>query len=240
MRSSKIEAIVIKRRNFSEKDRVLTLFSRDRGKIEVIAKGSRRPGSRFSYFSDIGSVGQFYLYQSKSMPIVTDYKAIFSPEGARGEFGKTNKLGFAFKLIDKLFESGEPHAKTYEILRLATENISDNESQLVFLTFLGNVISDLGLKPELHQCIVCRKKIDDGGGLVFSSEGGLSHADCAIENNQKKISRDEIKLLRLIFDMPYNKISQARVNSKVFKKTYRLILYYLEWNFGKILPEEVL
>ncbi len=238
-RSSKTEAIVIRKRNFSEKDRVLTLFSRDRGKFEAIAKGSRRPGSRFSYFSDIGSIGQFYLYESKSIPIITDYKPLFSPEGARGEFARTQKLSFAYKLIDKLFEQDEPHAKTYETLREATRSLSSGENQLVFLAFLIDVIGDLGLKPELYKCIVCREKIGDNGHLVFDSTAGVCHAKCTT-GEATKIGRDEIKLLRLLFNAPYNKISQAHVNSKVFKKVYKIALTCLEWNFGKILPEEVL
>ena len=239
MRSSKTEAIVIRKRNFGEKDRILTLFSQDRGKIEAIAKGSRRPGSRFSYFSDIGSVGQFYLYESKSIPIITDYKAIFSPEGARGEFERTEKLGFGYKLIDKLFEAGEPHPKTYATLREATENLSTGENQLVFLAFLLNVILDLGLKPQLYKCIVCGKKIKDKEKLVFDNTGGICHATCS-NNDSIVINQDEIKLLRLICDMPYNKISKAHVGEKEFKNDYNLILKYIEWNFGKILPDKIL
>jgi len=238
-RSSKTEAIVIRKRNFSEKDRILTLFSRDRGKIEAIAKGSRRPGSRFSYFSDIGSIGQFYLYESKSIPIITDYKPVFSPEGARGEFKRTEKLSFAFKLVDKLFEQGQPHDRTYSILREVVQNISSGESQLVFLAFLINVIGDLGLKPELYKCIVCSERVDDKEELIFDSSGGICHAKCAAGESQK-ISSDEIKLLRLLFDAPYNQISKARVDSKVFEKVYKIALASLEWNFGKILPEKVL
>lgn len=238
-RSSKTEAIVIRKRNFSEKDRILTLFSSDRGKIEAIAKGSRRPGSRFSYFSDIGSIGHFYLYESKSIPIITDYKPIFSPEGARGEFKRTEKLSFAFKLVDKLFEQGEPHERTYVILHEVVQNISSGENQLVFLVFLINVIGDLGLKPELYKCIACGDKIGDKDDLVFDSSGGVCHAKCTTEEGIK-IACDEIKLLRLLFNAPYNQISRAHVDSKVFEKVYKIALASLEWNFGKILPEEVL
>lgn len=239
MRSSKTEAIVIKKRNFQEKDRILTLFSRDRGKIEAIAKGSRRPGSRFSYFSDIGSIGQFYLYDSKSIPIITDYKSIFSPELARGNLNRTEKLSFGYKLIDRVFESDEPHPKTYEALFYATEKLSQSDDQLVFLLFVVNVISDLGLKPELHKCTVCGKKINERSSLFFRYSAGISHVGCAADDGEET-GCEEIKLLRLANDVPYNKISSAYVSQKVFDRTYKIMLNYIEWNFGKILPEKVL
>jgi DNA repair protein RecO (recombination protein O) len=239
MRSSKIEAIIIKKRNFQEKDRILTLFSKDRGKLEAIAKGSRRPGSRFSYFSDIGSIGQFYLYESKSIPIITDYKSIFSPDDAWGKINRTEKLSFAYKIVDKVFEQAEPHRKTYEVLRLATEKLSENDDQLVFLSFLVNMISDLGLKPELYKCTVCGKKIKDSDNLMFRNEGGVSHAVCT-RGTSEKIKPDEVKLLRLMLELPYNKISRAKVSEKIFNKVYNIVLSYIEWNFGKILPDKVL
>jgi hypothetical protein len=46
--------------------------------------------------------------------------------------------------------------------------------------------------------------------------------------------------LRLMLELPYNKISRAKVSEKIFNKVYNIVLSYIEWNFGKILPDKVL
>lgn len=239
MRSTKIEAIVIKRRDFQEKDRVLTLFSRQEGKFDAISKGSRRPGSRFSYFSDMGSIGQFYLYRSNLIPIITDYKTVFAPEEAREDFKKTEKLGFAFKLIDKLYRENDPHPRTYDILKYTAARISSGDYQMLFLVFLLNVVGDLGLKPRFDSCANCSKELCDGGEFCFNFDGGVCHKDC-VEGNFPSVTEDEIKLLRLIYKKPYNEISTAKVKADTFNQLYKLIVEYFNWHFGKILPDKIL
>lgn len=237
MKSFRTEAVVIRRRNFLEKDRILTLFSREDGKIEALSKGARRPGSKLSYCSDIGMVGKFQIYKGKKLDIVTEIEPVFSPEGARGEFNKTEKLGFLFRIIDKLYHEQEPHKATYDLLVQAVKDISQDNYQLIFMSFLLRVVEDLGLKPELYQCITCRKPIGGEERFDFSSRGGVCHTDC---QSGEAATEEEIKLLRLIYKEPFNKISKSTVKKSVFLKTYQLVEKYFEWNFGKILPDKVL
>lgn len=238
-RSYKLEAIVLRRRNFGEKDRILTLFSREEGKTDVISKGCRRPGSRLCSFSDIGLIGVFHLHKAKFLPIINEVNPIYLPEGARGEFEKTQKLSFVFKIVDKLFHESEPHSKTYKVLKQTVEGITDGNFQLLFLVFLANIIEDLGLKPELSNCIICHDKVDPKEKLCFSPKGGISHQKCSGEDCVET-SNNEIKLLRLIFDVPFKKISRARITSRVFHRVYGIVKSYIEWHFGEILPSKIL
>jgi len=238
MRLYKVNAIIIRRRNFSEKDRILTLFSQEQGKIEVLAKGARRPGSRHSYFSDIGSTGIFHIVRGKTLDLLTETTPVFSPEEIRGRYHKTQLLGFMFKVIDKLFEFDVSYPKTYDVLRKAVEGLSKREDQLLFVSFLANVVSDLGFLPELQNCIICHKKIIHEPKLFFSPKGGLIHCDCRDESSLK-VQANEIKLLRLLVDVPFLKISKAKINQKTFENLYQLLRLYFEWHFGKILPDKV-
>jgi len=238
MRSYKIEAVVVRRRNFAEKDRILTLFSRERGKVEARACGARRPGSRLSYASDLGTVAKFHLHEAKFLDIITEVHPIYLPEGARGHFDKTERLGFTFKLIDRLFEVDVPHRKTYEVLKRAVESVSERDDQLLFLAFLLNLLSDLGVKPETQSCTICHKRAKANEKLGFSPKSGLVHLSCLPE--AAPLDPNELKLIRLILQYPFEHISRAKIDRKVFKRVYRQIIIYIEWHFGKILPEKVL
>lgn len=215
------------------------MFSREQGKVEVLAKGARRPGSKLSYFSDLGSIGIFHIVRGKSLDLLTEATPIFSPEGVRGRYHKTQLLGFMFKVIDKLFEVGVSHPKTYEVLKKAVENLSKREDQLLFVAFLANVVSDLGLLPELQNCIICHKKVIREPELFFSPKGGLIHCRCQ-DGESLNVQADEIKLFRLMLEMPFSKISKAKINQTTFENLYKIIRLYFEWHFGKILPDKVL
>lgn len=238
MRTYKVEAVVVKKRNFLEKDRVLTLFSKEKGKIEALSKGSRRPGSRLSSYSDIGARGIYYLHGTRSIDIVKEIKPIFMPEGARGEYLKTNKIGYLFKVIDKVFERDVSHLRTYRALIMALEIISEHEFQLPFIAFLAQVIIDMGLKPELFSCLICAKRIRPNERVGFSAQGGLCHVACT-DSLATVLTENEIKFLRLIFNSPFEKIVKSKVEEKIFKKTDLIIADYFRWNFGEILPDPI-
>jgi len=72
MRGFKTEGIVLKRRNFGEADRILTVFTKDRGKISVLAKGVRRITSRRAGNVELLNRVSIFLHQTRGMPILTE------------------------------------------------------------------------------------------------------------------------------------------------------------------------
>jgi len=112
MRTIKHDGIIIKTRNFSEKDRILTLFSKESGKVEVIAKGARRPGSLLSR-CDIGGMATFHIYKTRSIDILREVSNYVSPEGARGQFLKTQKVSHLLRLVSRVYEIDDVHTQTY-------------------------------------------------------------------------------------------------------------------------------
>ena len=80
MRSFRVEGIVIKRKDFGEADRILTVFTRHQGKIQVIAKGVRKINSRRSAHVELLNHCILNIHEAK-LPILTEAEALnhFSP-----------------------------------------------------------------------------------------------------------------------------------------------------------------
>jgi len=239
MHSFKTEAIVIRRRNFSEKDRILTLFSEKFGKIEAISKGCRRPGSRLCAISDIGTIAKFFIHLTKSIDIIREAESIFIPRKAIGKIDKTKRLSFLFKFVDKSYHEHEAHEVSYKALKNVLQAISNYNGQLQFLFFLAKAIEDLGLHPQLYNCGVCGKKISENESIGFSTQNGVEHLDCS-KTELVNISKDEIKLLRYLFALDLNEGGIGKVSPDIYKKVYQLLRLYIEWHFGKIIPEETI
>ncbi|HFQ94137.1 MAG TPA: DNA repair protein RecO, partial [Anaerolineae bacterium] len=75
-RTFRTEAIVIKRRNFGEADRLLTLFSREQGKIRAIAKGARKPQSRKTGHVELFMRSKFLMAKGKDLNIITQAEMV--------------------------------------------------------------------------------------------------------------------------------------------------------------------
>jgi len=239
MRCYKLNAIIIKRRNFLEKDRILTLFSLEHGKMEALAKGARRPGNKLSPNSDLATAAIFHVHKTKSIDIISEIEPFFYPDGIRGVFDKTQKISYALKITDLLYELDEVHAQTYFSLLSLVKSISKNERQLIFLKFLLDVMNDLGAMPNFINCSHCHKQILPEDKYSFGFKGGLFHREC-LQDECLEITPRQIKLLRMLSRIGIDEIKKIKVDSMTFESTYSMIAKYFTFEFGKILPDEVM
>jgi len=238
MRAYKIEGIVIKRRNFLEKDRILTLFTHEKGKTEILAKGARRPGSRFSYVADLGVSAKFSVARTKSIDILTDVEVVSLADKLHGNFKSSQKFGLVLKYTNELFELDDPHPRTYRLLRDLLGSLSKKDRPILFLSFVLNLIADLGLEPELFHCSICNKKFTSVGKIGFSPREGLVHLECG-EGEIVECNQNEVKLMRVILNYPFRKVVKAKIHIVHLKKVYKLVRLYFAWHFGKKLPERI-
>jgi len=145
MRQQKTEGIIIKRNNYSEADRLLTIFTKRLGKIRVKAAGVRKLTSRRSPHIELLNLSVVSLYQGKGMPVLTEVTCVDNFSGIKEDL---SKVGFAYhvcELIDGLCAENEENEVIFELLhetltRLGSkENIVSviNEFEIELLTILG-------------------------------------------------------------------------------------------------------
>lgn len=150
MRSYKTEAIVIKRRNFGEADRIITIFSKQYGKIQVKAVGVRKITSRRSSHIELLNQSLFTLYKGKSMSLLTEVSNLENFEEIKGDL---SKVGFAYhicELIDGLCAENQEHADIFELLQKTLKKMSTNDDlALVIHEFEIELLTRLGFyKPS--------------------------------------------------------------------------------------------
>ena len=130
MRAYKIEGIVLKRRNFGEADRILTVLSRESGKISIKAPGVRKIHSRRSSHVELLNHSQFTLYKSSKtfMPIVTEAQTL---EDFRGVKKNLKKIGYAYyicELINGLCADSQENRSVFFLLKNVLGKLAAEEN----------------------------------------------------------------------------------------------------------------
>lgn len=151
IRSYKTEGIIIKRRNFAEADRILTVFSLSNGKIQVKAPGVRKITSRRSSQTETLNLSILTLYKSfhTSLPIVTEAQTL---EEFRGIKNSLKKIGFAYyicELIDGLCPLNQENKRVFFLTKnilLRLSNSFNNEA--VVKDFEDEFLLALGFLPR--------------------------------------------------------------------------------------------
>lgn len=147
MRTFREEAVVIKRRDFGEADKFLTVFTRHSGKMQVKAMGIRKLISRRSPHVELLNHSLLSLYSGASVPILTEAQTINAFPGVKEDL---TKVGFAYhicELIDGLCPEGQEQLAVFPLLidtlgkleAAASEDIAPliHEFEISLLTMLG-------------------------------------------------------------------------------------------------------
>ncbi|MBU0569877.1 DNA repair protein RecO [Patescibacteria group bacterium] len=112
-RTYKSEGIVLQRRNYSEADRILTVYSKHYGKLSLIAKGVRKLKSRKRGALEIFSHFKFSAARGKNLDIVTEAELINSFPAIRTNLKKTSVAYYLMEVVNKLTREDEKNERLY-------------------------------------------------------------------------------------------------------------------------------
>lgn len=143
MRNFKTEGIIIRRRNFKDADRILTVLTKDQGKIAVRASGIRRIPSRRSAHVELLNHAVLTLYNGHAFPVLTEAQMIDSFAGVKEDL---HKIGLAYhlcELVDGLCPENQENRGVFGLVkttltRLSLEEdssalVKDFQTELLFL-----------------------------------------------------------------------------------------------------------
>lgn len=199
----KIKAIVLGGRDFGEADKIITLYSKERGKIRAIAKGIRKTKSKFGSSLEPFMLSNLLIYSKyepnkqmstiggNSLDIITDAHIQDSFINLRGSLSGFAYGSFFADLVDKMTFEGEPEYKVFNLLKefLTLVRSKGNNGVLTY-GFVLRLFNILGYHPKINECAECNMEIKIGGKFKFSvSSGGV------LCNNCKNIDVDALPLL---------------------------------------------
>lgn len=144
MRAFKTEGIILKRRDFGEADRILSVFSKHRGKISVMAKGVRRITSRRAGNVELLNRVQMFLYPGKQFLILTEAESLDTYQKLKEDLTLSTYSYHLIELVDKLTAENQESPILYQNLVEVLERLSKNPRQLLIRAFEVKILSLMG------------------------------------------------------------------------------------------------
>ncbi len=144
MRGIKIEGIVLRRRNLGEADRILTIFSYQKGKISVLAKGVRRITSRRGGNVELLNRSVMYLHPAKSFLILTEASVLDTYHKLKEDLILSTYAFHIIELVDKLTAENQESRILYEDLVSVLQRLSRNPRQILVRGFEAKILRSQG------------------------------------------------------------------------------------------------
>jgi DNA repair protein RecO (recombination protein O) len=115
MRTFSAEGVVLKRRNYGEADRIITVFTKDRGKLTAIAKGVRKLTSRKKGSIEPGTLAKFHFVKGRHWEILTQVQLISTFPGLRQSLVRITQLHQLLEIIDHLTVENQESPEVYHV-----------------------------------------------------------------------------------------------------------------------------
>lgn len=144
MQGIKVEGIILKRSNLGEADRILTVFTLQKGKISVLAKGVRRITSRRAGNVELLNRVSMYLHQAKTFLILTEATSLNTYQKLKEDLTLSTYAFHIIELVDKLTAENQENRILYEHLVNVLQRLSRNPRQILVRAFEAKILSNLG------------------------------------------------------------------------------------------------
>src|SRR5579883_115819 len=230
------EALVLRRLDFGEADRILTLFTPSYGKVRAIAKGVRRTTSRLAGHLEPFTRTQVLLATGRDLDIITQAEARERLDALRSGLWHMSGAWYWSELIDRFLEDADPHPQLYRLymqtLRVLNDGAAESESQLrcwlALRLFEMRLLDELGYRPALVNCAGCDTPLRPEENGYSAELGGVLCPNCS-RYAQRRLSLAAFKVLRLLQTTTWEALPRLRLESNVqieLEGTLQLTLRY--------------
>ncbi len=194
----KVEGIILKRRNLGEADRILTVFTLQKGKISVLAKGVRRIHSRRAGNVELLNRVSLYLHQAKTFLILTEASSLNTFQRLKEDLTLSTYAFHIIELVDKLTAENQENRILYEDFVRVLQRLEENPRQILIRAFEVRILSNLGF-------------------VSFRERRGIG-----------EIGEEIKEILGKLETLTWSEIENLRINEKQAMELERVLRYHVE------------
>ncbi len=191
------QGVVLRSIKLGETDRIVSILGQGHGKVRAVAKGVRKPGSRFGARLEPTSHIAFQCYRGRSeLDVVTQVETIDANRGLREHYGCLTHAVSMLEATDQVAQDREPNPALYRMLVGALRTLADEPGPLVSTAFFWKLLSLEGFHPILDECARCGA--DEGPFPAFDLfEGGVLCETCGSLGG-RRLPPESLALVRRI------------------------------------------
>jgi len=211
------EGIVLRRVDYAEADRILTILTREHGKVGVIARGVRKAPGRMAPQTDLLARSRMQIARERGeLDVLTQAQRV-GPVPPVTDARRTACAALCAELADRVLEGGHPLDEgIYQLVADTLEACADTQRdpRAAVAWFARRMIDRLGYAPELTVCASCGNALEERPAYFSAAGGGLLCSRCAqADPGAVECSVRVIKVLRVIAAADADLYSRLRLDA---------------------------
>ena len=227
---------MLRRKDIGEADRILTLFTPERGKVRAVAKGIRKPRSRKAGHLELFTCVKLLLAVGRDLDIITQAEGVDPYRPLRDDLLRSAYGAYMVELLDRFTPDAEENSELYSLLRQGlTWAATADHLGLAARYYELHLLGLAGYQPQLRRCVACGRELAAEDQFFSAMEGGVVCPACAEERARRgavtaprlPLSLAALKLLRFMQANPYAKVAALSVSARTQTEVEFLLARYI-------------
>ena len=231
-RSYRTPAIILKRRDFGEADRMLTILTPRHGKQDVLAKGARKITSHKTGHVELFTRAEMLVHTGRDFGLVVQAEMTAPHLPLREDLTRGAYAAYTAELLDKFTDTGEDDMSM--LFALMDETLAriaeDSDPQLAMRYFEVRLLDLVGFRPELSECVIGHEAIQPVDQFFSYAQGGVvcpQHAGRGMTS--VPVPMMTLKLLRHMQRSPYPHVKALEIQPALHEDVERILLGYVSY-----------
>lgn len=231
LRSYRVNAIVLKHTDYGEADRILTIYTREKGKLRVIAKGVRKVHSRKGGHLEPFTHVSLQLAEGRNWPLVSQAEAQDIYDNLKKDLEMIGYASYAVELVERFAFEEEENAPIFNLLKNTLTRLNQGDPPLVVIRYYEIRLLDLlGFRPELNHCVASGEETLPENQYFSAALGGVvSPASGKNLPGAVPVSVRALKYMRYFQRSSYQEATRALIPPDVQQELETLMQYYLTY-----------
>lgn len=230
------DAINLKSYALSESDKIMVMYSKEKGLIKGVAKGCKKPKSKLGARMDLLVANQLMLYKGKNLDTICEAKSLNTFKNNRQSIDKLLYSTYVTEAVNHFGVEDDPcSSEVYDLLYKTLEKIAnakDKKEVLIgVIKFQLKIMELSGFGVELDTCLCCREQILAENMYFSSKMGGVICEECNEHLGVKTKLHHKLRdflLAMLQFDFNYESDYDRKATEKVCSVCCDLLKEYVQ------------
>lgn len=220
---NKWEGIVLRAIPYGETNKIITVLTKEAGKMTAMARGAKKPASRLSSVTQVFVHASFLLRTGRGMGTLEQGEAIDSMRHIREDLEATAYASYIVELIDKLTEDGTRLTGIFDLLHSSLHAIDEGyDPEAVSLFAEWKMLPVAGIHPVIHECSSCGAT---EGEFAFSFQeiGFLCHRCFERDPYIVRITPAQLRLIRTFATVPISHVGSLTLKKETKQFMKKLV-----------------
>jgi DNA repair protein RecO (recombination protein O) len=229
------EAIVLRRADFGEADRLLTVFTPIRGKLRLVAKGARKPSSRKSGHVELFSHGQFLVAVGRDLDIITQAETLEPFLALRQDLLRTTYAYYVAELADAFTAERDENRPLFDLIKDALGWLCSAEDLMLLARYYEiHLMGLVGYQPQLFVCGSCRKLLEPEVNYLSAADGSVYCRRCGYDRGgTAELSVNALKVLRFLQSREWETCRLLHLSPASQAELERMMHHYLTYHLER-------